>query len=99
MQQEALQAGADAVVDRVDAMLDESLDERPDDGGPTPRESIEASLAKLKTIDSGLDNIVKGKGDPQERELLLVWMNLLVQNEEAADAAAKDAWRAGERPQ
>lgn len=99
VQQDALQAGADAVVDRVDAMLDQSLDERPEDGGPTPRESIEASLQKLTTIDSGLRNIVKGQGDPRERELLLAWMNLIAQQDEAANQAAAEAWRAGERPQ
>lgn len=87
---EAMNEGANAVVGRLDALLLESMDERPEDDGPTPRETIEASLGHLHTVDRGLKRIVAGGGDPQERELLMAWMNLMSQWNDDANAAALD---------
>jgi hypothetical protein len=94
---EALNEGADAVVTRLDTLLEESMD----DDGPTPRDTIEESLGQLQTIDRGLKRIANGGGDPQERELLMAWMNLMSQWNDDANAAAiderEDAKYAGEK--
>ena len=93
----AMQAGADAVVSRLDTVLDEALDHPTELGGPTPRQTIDTSLEKLQLIDRGLKRVAQGKGDPQERELILSWLALMDRyNNEANDAAA-DAYRSGER--
>jgi hypothetical protein len=101
-QQLALQEGADAVFVRLDAMLDEAMDAPTTDEdenveGPSPRETIDVALHKLKTVDSGLKKIASGRGDAAERELLLTWMALLTQYQDEANVAATDAHRDGER--
>lgn len=84
----AMQQAADAVVERFDAMIEDAMDEPMENDGPTPRESIEASLEQLVTIDRGLRRVVRGQGDPQERELLLVWIDLISQYQTDANVAA-----------
>jgi len=96
-QQAALQAGADAVVDRFDDIIGDALDQPGPDDGPTPREAIDASLEQLQTIDRGLKTMARGGGDPMERELLLTWLGLIGQAAQEADAAAIDAYKSGER--
>lgn len=99
---EALNEGANAVVTRLDTLLEESLDAPMDDDGPTPRETIDRSLGQLQTIDRGLKRIANGGGDPQERELLMAWMNLMSQWNDDANAAAidtiEDAKYSGQKP-
>ena len=85
---EALNDGADAVMTRMDALLEEALDEPMELDGPTPRETIEESLGALQTIDRGLKRIAAGGGDAKERELLLAWMNLMSQWTDDANTAA-----------
>ena len=58
--------------------------------GPTPRETIDEALDSLKTVDRGLKTIASGGGDPQERELLMAWMNLMSQWNDDANTAAID---------
>lgn len=94
-EQLALQAGADAVVERFDLIVQQGLDEPLEDHGHTPRQAIEASLGQLVTIDRGLKQVVRGKGDPRERELLLAWIDLIGQYHDTANAAAVDQVRAG----
>ena len=89
---EALQAGADAAVARVDAVLAEAMD-KPDDDGVTPRQHIESSLGQLKRIDKELAILAKKKGHAPEREMLLAWLNVLGQHEEAEEAALKDDYK------
>ncbi len=84
----ALQAAADAVVQRLDAMWQEALDAPSVDGGVAPREAIEAALGRLRSIDRELALIARGRGDPVEREFLLSWMGLVTQLEDQANAAA-----------
>ncbi len=95
---EAMNEGAEAVVVRLDTLLDEAMNEPMELDGPTPLETIDRSLDQLQTIDRGLERIVAGGGDPQERELLMAWMNLMSQWNEDANLAAidehKDAQRA-----
>ena len=96
-QQMALQQGADAVFVRLDAVLDEALDTptmEEDVEGPSPRETINAALGKLKTVDRGLQEIAQGGGNAAERELLLTWMSLLTQYQDEADVAAVEEYRA-----
>ena len=89
-QLEALNDGADAVVERLDTVLSEAMDEPMENDGPTPRETIDESLDSLKTVDRGLKTIAAGGGDPQERELLMAWMNLMSQWNDDANTAAID---------
>lgn len=84
----ALQQASDAVVTRFDTLIEEAMDEPMENDGPTPREAIEASLEQLVTIDRGLRRVVRGQGDPQERELLLVWIDLISQYQADANVAA-----------
>jgi hypothetical protein len=98
--QMAIQEGADAVFVRFDTLLDEALDtptSHEEVEGPSPRETINEALTKLKTVDSGLRQIASGGGDAAERELLLTWMSLLTQYQDEANTAATDAHRSGER--
>jgi len=89
-QLEALNDGADAVVERLDRVLVEAMDEPMENDGPTPRETIDKSLDSLKTVDRGLKTMAAGGGDPQERELLMAWMNLMSQWNDDANTAAID---------
>ena len=95
--QQALQDGADAVVARLDTVLEEALDEPSDMNGPSPRQTIETSLGKLRRIDAGLKRLAAGRGDPRERELVLTWISLLQQFDSESDVAAIQAYTQGER--
>ena len=78
MKQEAADAAATAVMVQLDAVLLEALEQKGEDG-VTPQDSINKSLSELKRLDLELRNLQKGKGDPQERELLITWINILSQ--------------------
>jgi len=95
--QAALEAGSDAVISRLDTVLEEALDQPTEVDGPTPRQTIETSLGKLERVDSGLKRIAAGKGDPKERELILSWISMLQQFDADAEAAAVQAYKRGER--
>ncbi len=95
--QAALQAGADAVVKRVDIVLLDALDAPTDDQGPTARATIEASLLKLKRVDAGLKKLAAGRGDAKERELILSWIGLLQRFDADAEKAAIQAYKQGQR--
>ena len=78
MKQEAAEAAAAAVMVQLDAVLIEALEQKGDDG-VTPQDSINTSLSELKRLDVELRKLQTGKGDPQERELLITWINILSQ--------------------
>jgi hypothetical protein len=92
-QQVALQAAANEVIERLDTVLKEALDE-PDEDGGTPRHMIVRSLRELKTIDTGLKDLAKGRGGIQERQLVMGWLNLVTQFENESNAAAAEQYRA-----
>jgi len=96
-QQAALQAGADAVITRLDTVMEEAMRQPTEEGGPTPLETIEVSLAKLKRLDAGLKRVAAGKGDPKERELILSWISLLQKFDSEAETAAVQAYKRGIR--
>ncbi len=99
VRQMALQESADAAVTRLDALLADALDENLEGMEATQRDTIQAALEHLKVIDHGLKRIVKKTGDPDERELLMGWLNLLAQQDEAMDKAAQEEYRIkGETP-
>lgn len=82
----ALQAGADAAIARVDAILDSSMT-LPDDEGITPQQHISVALDQLHKVDAGLKALSKKGADPAERELLLAWLNVIGQHNEAEETA------------
>lgn len=95
--QAALQEGADAVVTRLDVVLQEALDSPNDEDGPdgpTPRDAIVASLEQLETIDKGLKRLASGGGDAQERELLVAWLNVVSQFNDDLNLSAEEDYRA-----
>ncbi len=93
-EEEALQAGADAAVARLEVVLAEAMDEPAENGGPTPRESIEGALGQLKLIDRGLKRVASKGGDPRERELILSWLSLIAEQTEVAETAARETYKA-----
>lgn len=98
--QAALQDAADAVVTRLDGMLTDALDEPMETDGTTPRTLIAQSLDHLEIIDSGLQHLVRGRGDPAERDLILGWLNLLAQHERAVERGHRERYRAtGKTPE
>lgn len=90
----ALQAAADAALGRLETVLEEAMDEPMEDDGPSPRQTIEASLSQLRVIDRGLQRVAQKGGDPQERELILSWLSLIAQQTEVAEASAGEEYRA-----
>ena len=95
--QAALDAGADAVILRLDTVLEEAMDEPGAMRGPSPRETIQVSLGKLERIDAGLKRIASGQGDAKERELILSWISMLQQFDSEAETAAIQAHKQGVR--
>ncbi|GDX82977.1 hypothetical protein LBMAG42_47880 [Deltaproteobacteria bacterium] len=89
----AMQAAADAAVARVDATLSDAMD-LPDDEGVTPRDAIGKSLTQLKKIDAQLKIMAKKGGDPQERELLVAWLGVVAQSNEAEQVALQEDYKA-----
>lgn len=91
---EALQAGADAAVARVDAILEDAMD-LPDveNDNITPRQRIEESLKSLKKIDAQLKIMNKKGGDPAERELLVAWLGLVTSHVEESEVALKEDYK------
>ncbi len=95
---EALQAGADAAVARVDALLEDAMDlPDPDDEGITPRQRIDESLKGLKKIDAQLKIMNKKGGDPAEREFLVAWLGLITSHVEESDKALVEDHKAAAR--
>jgi hypothetical protein len=90
----AMNAAATAVMDRMDTMLEEALDEPAELDGPTPRDTIEQALSSLQSVDRGLKKMAAGRGDPDERELVMTWLNVLAQYQEAQAQTEQDAYRA-----
>ena len=78
LRQKATSAATDAVISELDGVLIEVLNQKGEDG-VTPQESIDIALKELKTIDSEIKKMRRGGGDPQERELLLTWLNIISQ--------------------
>ena len=74
----ALAAAADAAALRMDGVLAGAMD-KPDEEGLTPRSRIDASLTQLKSVDKELKRIAKKGGDPQQREILLAFLNVMQQ--------------------
>jgi hypothetical protein len=92
-EEEALQAGADAAVARLEVVLDEAMDEPTENDGPTPRQSIEGAISQLQLIDRGLKQVASKGGDPRERELILSWLSLIAEQTEVAETAAAESYR------
>jgi hypothetical protein len=90
---DALQAGADAAVARVDALMEDAMD-LPDDEGVTARQRIGESLKSLEKIDKQLKIINKKGGDPAERELLVAWLGLVSSHVEENETAMKEDYKA-----
>ncbi len=74
----ALIAAADAAGTRMDAILGNAMD-KPDEEGLTPRSRIDASLSQLKSVDKELKLLARNGGDPQQREILLAFLNVMQQ--------------------
>jgi len=92
-EQQALQAGADAAVARLETVLEEAMDEPTENDGPTPRQTINATLRQLQVLDRGLRKVAQKKGDPKERELILSWLSLIASQTETAEQSAREAYR------
>lgn len=92
---EALQAGADAAVARVDAIMQDAMDLPDEDAdGITPRQRIGSSLKGLKKIDAQLKIMNKQGGDPRERELLVAWLGLVSSHVEESEVALQEDYKA-----
>ena len=90
----ALQAAADEVMNRLDYVLEEALDTPTEADGPTPRQTIETAQEQLINIDRGLDMLMRKRGDPRERELVMAWLSLLDGYQEAQDLSDKETHKA-----
>jgi hypothetical protein len=91
----ALEDAAAAVMVRLDALFVEALHEEAEEDGASPQDAINAALGQLRTIDRGLASHAAGRGDAQERELLLAWIGMLSQVEDQAQIAAAEAHSVG----
>ncbi len=92
---EAFQAGADAAVARVDAILEDALDlPDPENEGITPRQRIDESLKGLEKIDAQLKIMNTKGGDPAERELLVAWLGLVTSHVEESEKALIEDYKA-----
>ena len=74
----AVQKASENVIEQLDLVLKDAL-AQPGEDGTTPAESIEAALTELRSIDRELKKIKSGRGDSQERELLMTWLNIVSQ--------------------
>ncbi len=92
-QSAALQAATDAAVARLEAVLSEAMDEPIENDGPSPRQTIEATLSQLQVIDRGLKRVAQNSGDPIERELILSWLVLISQQSDVAELSAREEYR------
>lgn len=70
-EQQGAVAAADAVVERIDTMLNEAMNEPTEMDGPTPAQLIEESVGQLEMVDRGLRRIARGGGEQAERELVM----------------------------
>jgi len=91
----ALEDAAAAVTERLDTLFVEAMNEPMEEDGPAPSHAIDAALEQLVTIDKGLARHARGRGDAQERELLLSWIGLLTQIDTEVQTAAQEEYRAG----
>jgi len=90
----AMNAAASAVMERMDTMLEEALDEPMELDGPSPRDTINQAVSSLEAVDRGLKQMAAGRGSPDERELVMTWLNVLAQHTEAKELTEQDAYRA-----
>jgi len=93
-EQQALQAAADAAVARLETVLEEAMDEPTENDGPSPRQTINATLRQLQVLDRGLRKVAQKKGDAKERELILSWLTLIACETETAEQSALEVYRA-----
>lgn len=91
----AMEEAAAAVMLRLDTLFVEALNEEAEEDGPSPQNAIDAALKQLKTIDQGLARHAAGRGDAQERELLLAWIGMLGEVEATAQLSAKEVHSEG----
>ncbi len=92
-QREGLQGAANAVVNRLDATLEGAMDEPMEMDGPTPRQMIDSTLSQLRTVDRGLKQLASNRGTPEEKELILAWLNVLTQFQADRDTADQEAYK------
>ena len=59
---------AEAVVARLDMVLEEAMNEPSEMDGPSPADLIDASVDKLVVVDRGLRRLARGGGDQAERD-------------------------------
>jgi len=88
---------AEAVVARLDMVLDEAMSEPGEMDGPSPADLIDASVEKLVVVDRGLQRLARGGGDQAERDLVLTLLGAIDQAHAEADVAAADAYRTEQR--
>lgn len=88
---------AEAVMARLDTVLEEAMLEPSQLDGPSPADLIDASVEKLVVVDRGLRTLARGGGDGAERELVLTVLGAIDGSLEEADVVAADALRTKER--
>lgn len=88
---------AEAVVARLDTVLEEAMQEPSQLDGPSPADLIDASVDKLVVVDRGLRTLARGGGDRAERELVMTVLGAIDSAQAEADVAAADQYRMEER--
>lgn len=88
---------AEAVVARLDTVLEEAMNEPSQLDGPSPADLIDASVDKLVVVDRGLRTLARGGGDRAERELVLTVLGAIDSAQAEADVAAADQYRTEQR--
>lgn len=88
---------AEAVVARLDTVLEEAMNEPSQLDGPSPADLIDASVDKLVVVDRGLRTLARGGGDQAERELVLTVLGAIDSAQAEADVVAADQYRTEQR--
>jgi hypothetical protein len=88
-----LDAAADAVIARLDGVLNEAMDEPSQLDGPSPADLIETSIEKLTMVDRGLRRLARGGGDEAERELVMTLLGAIDASQAQRDTTEQDAYR------
>lgn len=96
-QRAGTEEAAEAVVARLDTVLEEAMREPSQLDGPSPADLIDQSVDKLVVVDRGLRTLARGGGDRAERELVLTVLGAIDSAQAEADVAAADAYRTKER--
>lgn len=92
-QAEGLDAAADAVITRLDSLLNEAMSEPSQLDGPSPADLIETSIDKLTMVDRGLRRLARGGGDEAERELVMTLLGAIDASQAQRDTVEQDAYR------